>query len=182
MNYIFLDIDGVLNYNDFVFEYIDDTAKIVDLNNVQLLAYIVEKTKAKIILSSSWRYGFDDSLQPTFPNGGCQILLDILKEHGMKLHDRTETKGDSDNGYRPGQIEQYINRHLKDTDNFIILDDETWGDSDPNGMDIFGRHFIRTDWDKRGLSSEDATRAVLLLTSPDYNVAEWRKFKEKLLS
>ena len=179
MNYIFLDIDGVLNYNDFVFEYIDDDDKIVDLNNVEILSYIVSKTDAKIVLSSSWRYGYDDNFIPTYTNGACQKLLDIFKEHGLQLYDRTKVVGDYDNGYRPGQIEEYIDKYLTDKDNFIIFDDETWGDEDPEGMEAFGKHFIRTDWYKKGLSSDDGVKAIRILNSQEYSVKEWKDTRRK---
>jgi hypothetical protein len=65
-NIIFLDIDGVLNS-----EYWNENHKIeidkgclIDESKVELLAELVEYTKAKIVLHSGWRFWFDDKLQP----------------------------------------------------------------------------------------------------------------------
>jgi len=46
---IFLDIDGVLNNKE--------TFPLICCKKVNLLKYILEKTHAKIVLSSTWRYG-----------------------------------------------------------------------------------------------------------------------------
>lgn len=54
--YIFLDIDGVLNSNDW-FEKNKDVDGLVEIDpsKLILLKEIVDCTEAKIILSSSWR-------------------------------------------------------------------------------------------------------------------------------
>ena len=50
MNYIFLDVDGVLNSDKSLMT--DDSLEDALIENLKV---IVEKTNAKIILSSAWR-------------------------------------------------------------------------------------------------------------------------------
>ena len=52
MNYIFLDVDGVLNSEIYLSSHLDDDA-VLDENAIKLLAELVNKTDAKVILSSS---------------------------------------------------------------------------------------------------------------------------------
>lgn len=54
---IFLDIDGVLNtsYTKYRDEVLDDF-------RLDYLAKIVNKTRAKIVLTSTWRYNLSKSL------------------------------------------------------------------------------------------------------------------------
>lgn len=55
MRVIFLDIDGELTYAGYSNEKTQD----IDLEKVALLKEIVESTDAKIVLSSSWKCGYD---------------------------------------------------------------------------------------------------------------------------
>ncbi len=53
MNYLFLDIDGVLNNHNF---NVDSQSLSIDYRCVFWLNQILEKYRPKIILSSAWRY------------------------------------------------------------------------------------------------------------------------------
>ncbi|WP_022757978.1 HAD domain-containing protein [Butyrivibrio fibrisolvens] len=68
-NIIFLDVDGVLNSkfwdNDHQREISE--GKYVDLSAVKLLGTLVNRTGAKIILHSGWRFWFDESMNPLKP-------------------------------------------------------------------------------------------------------------------
>ena len=63
---LFLDIDGVLNSNfgngNHQKEISDGT--LIDEDKIKILAQLVKKTKAKIILHSGWRFWFDSELKP----------------------------------------------------------------------------------------------------------------------
>ena len=48
---IFLDVDGVLNYRD----YINDATNDIDPSKVQMIADLCNKTNAKVVITSSWR-------------------------------------------------------------------------------------------------------------------------------
>lgn len=65
--YIFLDIDGVLNSEHTLDESCENMnqkiASIISDQYLRNLQYIVEKTDAKIILSSSWRVYFNNNIK-----------------------------------------------------------------------------------------------------------------------
>lgn len=66
INVIFLDIDGVLNskfWNDNHQREISD-GTLIDEDKIKLLALLVRKTNAKLILHSGWRMWFDSELKP----------------------------------------------------------------------------------------------------------------------
>lgn len=161
MNYIFLDIDGVLNYEQYFHDHVDDEF-IIDPEKVKLLSDLVHDTKAKIILSSSWRYGFDQYLRPIYPDSGCAKLKELFKKYNIKISGRTQVIGDYDGGYRPDQVKKYIKKHLKPGDHFVIFDDEDWCWADPVGFYIFGDNFIRTEW-KSGITEKNAKFAEKIL-------------------
>ena len=78
---IFLDVDGVLNdvrtksRTAMGFQFVD-TSKILRLKK------IVEKTGAKIVLSSDWRYDRDDPVL----NSDFYELRDRLALHGLSFY------------------------------------------------------------------------------------------------
>ena len=60
MKVIFLDIDGVLNSDEY-FDKIENLnvqgiEREIDVNKIKLLKRAVDETKAKVVLTSSWRY------------------------------------------------------------------------------------------------------------------------------
>lgn len=66
MNYLFLDIDGVLNtgrYSDYLVKNglceTDEDGYLFDPEAVDWLQYIIEKTEAKIVITSTWRLDGD---------------------------------------------------------------------------------------------------------------------------
>ena len=135
MNYIFLDIDGVMNNRT------DRVRKIK--NNLErfkghsmfcdeawsLLASACRKTKAKIILSSSWRMGIavyiEDGAKPQFKPSNendyyTSKLLEYFSSYNIELVGLTTFNYD----YRGNQIMQYVKEHFNDTDNWLVIDDE----------------------------------------------------------
>ena len=66
MNYIFLDVDGVLNNETYFRQHLDDDG-ILDEENIKLLADLVNKTNANVVLSSSWRTLFTEKGNPRRP-------------------------------------------------------------------------------------------------------------------
>ena len=132
MNYIFLDIDGVMNNRT------DRLRKIK--NNLEhfkglgmfcdeawsLLASVCRKTKAKIILSSSWRMGIttDGSKSQFKPSNENDYYISKLLEYFRSYN--IELVGLTTFNYncRGNQIMQYVKEHLNDTDNWLVIDDE----------------------------------------------------------
>jgi len=164
MNYIFLDIDGVLNSKDFVLERIDDDSSL-DESRVKLLSELVKETDAKIILSSSWRIRFTESgnIRNT-DSEDAKELVRLFKKYGISIYGKTKDYRNShgdyfDIGERYTEIKEYIENNLTDDDNFVIFDDETFRGSLLN----FNEHFILTDWFVRGLDETNIKEAKNVL-------------------
>lgn len=124
MNYIFLDIDGVLNtiksINLVVYNFEKITKKRFPFNvqwgklndsclkNLQKLVFL---TNSKIILSSTWR----------LEQNGIDILNNYFKKYNLEIFDIT----DNINMDRGLEISTWLqnNNFNYDKDNFIIIDD-----------------------------------------------------------
>lgn len=138
---IFLDIDGVLNgyswSTRFTYPIIKKLHLLKTVNKhydlfgvrtfrVFLLSRIVKKTGAKIVLSSSWRGGWNTPYEECGPR--MKELKDKLKMFNLEVIDitpkiRTE-RTSSDRGV---EIQYWLD-HAKDkgyeVQSFVILDDE----------------------------------------------------------
>ena len=131
MKVIFLDVDGVLNNKLFLKKrriILKENKGIyiprLDDKNFIALKTLVERTNAKIILSSYWRYYFDKNLMPNnngLHNHGIDLTLK-LRKHNLSLKDKTST--DLTRFQKRGDIiKEYLHTH-EDIDNFVILDDD----------------------------------------------------------
>lgn len=125
MKVIFLDVDGVLN-NEETFikcekEYLATGKRIAKLDDVFVnrLAEIVNKTEAKIVLSSSWKTGWNKDISKCSKN--CKDLISTLKKYGLEIFDCTEINR---NGKRQDEIKAWLSNHPY-VNNYVILDDET---------------------------------------------------------
>lgn len=132
MKIIFLDVDGELTYSDYRNE---ETANI-DIEKVELLKEICDKTGAKVVVSSSWR-GSEDYTPKIY-----NVLIEILSKNGIEVlgdipHLKTEIIGDVPETIRleedldikckygtgrVAEIQKWINEH--EVESFVILDDE----------------------------------------------------------
>lgn len=141
MKIIFLDIDGVLNSTEYFRNAPDsylfsdpeinldnyqtrvqEWSKDIDEKAVKVLNKIIEKTGAKIVLSSAWR------------NSRWEEIEDILNLKGFEylpLLDRTPTL-DWDSSVRGNEIlfwikhnAQYVQEPHYKYKNYLILDDST---------------------------------------------------------
>ncbi len=126
----------------------------VDEENIKNLKKIVDATGAKIVLSSSWRYGWaehSDAVQDW-----CQILVDILAKYDLKIIDKTEYLS---SGRREDEIKDWLDKCEEKIEGFVILDD---GDYEwyRHGFD---KHLVKTDFCTGGLRAEDADRAIRIL-------------------
>jgi hypothetical protein len=183
MKVIFLDIDGVLNSNDWYVYRWDNIA--MDSVNSQYPFYefdpkaivrlnrIIEKTEAKIVVSSSWRSGQTiESLQKLLNSVG--IIGDVI---GLTPHLQSNKPYEDMDGYRIPrgcEIDWWLDNHgdfqrinwskeeqikyvgKAKIKNYIILDD----DSDM----LYGQreHFIKTPH-MTGLTDELADKAIEIL-------------------
>lgn len=117
---IFLDVDGVLNNHRFIThnQFLSfESRRNIDSEKVMVLKMIVAQTGARIVLSSSWRLQFDQSLQPL--SGAAKELVDKLAEYGLCLWDKTDdcvNKADS--------IIKWLEEHRNTISNYVIIDDD----------------------------------------------------------
>ncbi len=120
MKVIFLDIDGVLNTpssESRCGEYIG-----IDDDKVKKLKKIVLRTKAVIVLISTWKKYWRKEekfkpLQDYFAN----YLDEKLAKCGLKTTDKTKDKADGEYLSRGESILEYVYRNK--VKNFVILDD-----------------------------------------------------------
>lgn len=166
--YIFLDIDGVLNSEHTLeseHENFDQPyASIISDQYLKNLKYVVEKTDAKIILTSSWRVYFNNNIKN--PNNiFAMALLASLNKYNLKLHDMTPfVKGPFSNE-RGLEIKTYINQN--NITNYVIIDDEEFSDFKTH-LDM--SRFIQTNFgndtttiENEGLNKKVAKKAIEIL-------------------
>lgn len=135
MKVIFLDIDGVLNTNSDR-EILNDKLK--------LLSELVSKTGADVVLSSSWRYGWN---KPELNQPGTRIyrLKQLLKNNGIVIKDTIGL-----DLTKSIQIKNYLNTNM--ISNYIVLDDEP----------IDTANLVQTNAEQ-DLTQSDCQKAYLLL-------------------
>ena len=151
--YIFLDIDGVLNSEHTLNESCENMdqkiASIISDQLVKNLSYVVEKTDAKIILSSSWRVYFNENTKKPI-NLFALILLAALDKHNLEIHDMTPfIKGQFSNE-RGLEIKTYIDKH--NIKNYVVIDDEEFSDFSTH-LDM--SRFIQTTFGDDNTSIKD---------------------------
>jgi hypothetical protein len=135
MKIIFLDIDGVLNV---IPERFDNFGGCFHENFVENLRNIIEKTDAKIVVSSSWRLS------------GLKIMQEMWKDRKLPgdVIDVTPDLyyGEDAMGNRIGrdmcrgdEIQHWLDRH--DIESYVILDDDT------DFLESQNKNFVRCSCD-----------------------------------
>ena len=109
MKVIFIDVDGVLNSEK-------------DL--LALLKELVESTKAKIVVSSTWRIGCSKSGRNSWYGEGIfKTLTDRLAEYQMEVYDITPVIN-KPGVQRGDEIRAWLENAKEEIDAFVILDDD----------------------------------------------------------
>lgn len=121
---IFLDIDGVLNndgYND------SGEHEYFNVGMIKELSYLIQKTNAKVILSSSWRGCIAGYIGGYNNDPKLKEFLDALYRENVLIYGMTP--GDSMNGgsTRPTEIRAWLDTFPR-ISSFVILDDDTFWD------------------------------------------------------
>ncbi len=181
---IFLDIDGVLNSNIYFrsYEYAearataqmgddrnygDDYKLMIDDAAVALLNEVIERTKAKIVLSSSWRLHFDlNEMQDMLNRSGFEGKLIGRTPRGMEIDPEIAGSPPMRMGvhYARGyEIQQWLVQ-TKHKDKFVILDDT-------NDFVHLTPYLVRTD-PNVGLVQEDVEKLVKMLGEEDDHTGE----------
>jgi hypothetical protein len=154
MKVIFLDIDGVLNSEEFLK---NNQSEMIDRNNVSILKSVIDKTGAVIVMSSGWRLWFDDNMMPR--DGYSQCLHDILYEFDIKLFDKTPDFSTEEirtkktfSKVKAKEIIAWLSDH-ETVDKYVVLDDLNLQNEEINS------HLVRTNA-QVGITEDDAKRVI----------------------
>lgn len=158
MKLIFLDIDGVLNSETTTLQT-KSGFDLVDIDKVLLLKQLIDETGAKVVLSSSWRYGWvnataedlvkDNPIYQDF----CE-LRDLLKEYGIVLSYKTRTEMSVPS--RATEILGFLKGWGgEEIENYVILDDEPY-------TSILEKNWVKTETEI-GLTEEHLNKALRIL-------------------
>ncbi len=117
MKVIFLDIDGVLNSDEY-FDKIKNLNIVgiqseIDIEKIKMLNMVINETMAKVVLTSSWRY-----------TRNAQELKKLLLEYGIPADSTPFIQNE-----RGLEIKQYLLEH-PDVEDFVIVDDEVFDSYD----------------------------------------------------
>ena len=176
MKVLFLDIDGVLNSDnwfgyrlyciknnmyDRVLNFVDTNDEntehklmMIDDRAIANLNRIVEETGCKVVLSSSWRSSGESE------NVFTQYILK-LKGFKYELYDVTPRLWDKEFGTQRGEeIQSWVNKESEknEIESYVILDDDS--DMLPEQMN----NFIHVDANI-GLTYSDVCKAIKILNN-----------------
>lgn len=121
MKVIFLDVDGVLNSDEYIKgtikSNIQGIEKHVDVEKIKLLRQAINQTNAKVVLTSSWRL-----------TKMAQELIKLLITYGIYADSTPYIRNE-----RGLEIKQWLadNQNVED---FVILDDEIFDSYDEELM------------------------------------------------
>lgn len=147
MKVLFLDVDGVLNCNR---RWKGPNAEHLDSFCLLSLADIIEKTEAKIVVSSTWRL-----YSHIYDSTECSGLLIRLNRYGLDKEVIGYTPDITPRGPRANEIKQWLSEH-PEVERFAILDD----DADAGfGLE---ENFFRTNF-THGLTEEIANSVIEFL-------------------
>ena len=117
MKVIFLDIDGVLNSDEYLDKVknsdIQGIERDIDVEKVKLLKRAIDETGARVVLSSSWRY-----------TRNARYLKELLANYEIRV-DSTPYIRD----IRGLEIKKWLSEN-QGVEDFIILDDEIFDSFD----------------------------------------------------
>lgn len=165
MKVIFLDIDGVLNCTHCKMK-IDGFNFVMD-EKIELLKQLVDRTGAKIVLSSTWRFGWAymeaSGEKDAFQQREIRHFLALqekLREFGLELMDYTLVINE-DMNHRGEEIDQWLREWKGEpVESFVILDDL-------NGKYLrpYSDRLVRTPI-RKGLEQRHVDLAVKILGKP----------------
>lgn len=154
MKVIFLDIDGVLNsdkYWEMILPYEKQMTEMeseIDIECLNNLKKIVNITKAKIVITSTWKK----------INRKYEEFKKYMIQNGIIIYDKTPDSLQSSIN-RGEEIRAWLEEHKDEVDDFIIIDDEIY--SDFNELE---ERLVKTDFYKeRGIEKKHVEKAIDML-------------------
>lgn len=147
---IFLDIDGVLNSNQY-WASIQDRKKTMPEMEFQLdpkclrnLKKIVDETHSKIVVTSTWKRIKDH----------IDKFKNHISQYGLYVYDLAPCHPDGAI-HRGDEIRQYLEEHKGEVDKFILLDDDEFPD-----FNELKEHWVKTSFYKGGLGKEQVEESI----------------------
>lgn len=174
MKVIFLDVDGVIRH-DFYKVTKDDNG--IDGAKLELLKEIIEKTEAKIVLSSTWRRMYDENGN-TYNDELYNILEKNLKSHELEIHSEIPRslqkkkinpismsieeliQHESEDNDRAEFIVMWLDNH-PEVESFVIIDD--FGGWKKHNLEDY---LVKTSSHTGGLLPEHVEKAIDILNKP----------------
>ena len=162
-NIIFLDIDGVLNAEDD-FGPNKENPHIghnrgISTNKAKLLQQIVDETKSRIVLVSTWKRRYIKYLNNHEDEVG-EYLTHKFNEVGLNIYDTTIRYDFDDSKSRGLEISLWLIDHKEEVDNWILIDDDERIDYEK--FDILS-HLVKTS-PYAGLTNEIVDTCIALLS------------------
>ena len=117
MNYIFFDVDGVLNGTNEYGIWIEED---VQESKVKLLITLAKETNSKLVMSSTWRKCWNKNGDLIIPKENSILLDNLLKNNNCKLYSITPIL----NYERNEEIKMWLKNNANANDNFVCFDDE----------------------------------------------------------
>jgi len=162
MKVIFLDVDGVLNSLEW-----DERSKVeisegvlVDESKVKLLAHLVRRSEAKVILHSGWRFWFDAGMNPLRKEAAHLSML--LEKEGVRIDgvtpDLTTEEIRKEKRFSQVKAEEILTwlKRNEGVTEWVVIDDLDLHN------DEIGAHQIKTDA-RIGLTKEKIKKAEKML-------------------
>lgn len=160
---IFLDIDGVLNTQDWHSRMTKETPKdefgyAFDPVAVANLAWIIEETDAVIVISSSWKFFGVAKLREMWkvrnlPGTILDITPNTVSDEMLQNANLEEFQLGVCRG---NEIKEWLSKHKREVSNYVIIDD--FDDLLPEQMS----HAVITNT-LIGITESDAEKAITIL-------------------
>lgn len=176
MRYVFLDIDGVLNFVGTKEGYQNFIG--IDENNLNHFAHFMQSSneieETRIVLSSSWRMGVNNKGEEM--PGINKYLNERLASVGLSIYD--ETPMYEGFGVRGKEIMSWLIKHTDIQDSYVIIDDTLFPDFRSYGL---LKNFVQTSCyaSNGGFGWKHERKCLEILKRQDDEVEELNKLMEK---
>jgi len=151
MKIIFLDIDGVLNSAVYDRRRGPSDGNI-DVTRLELIKELVDKTGAKIVLSSSWRIHWEKDFSKCDLEG--RELIETFGKAGLEIYDKTPYVSYLERG---DEIRNWLLEN-EDVESFVIFDDYAFGWKE------LSDNLVQTNYRiERGIEQEHIQKALEIL-------------------